>query len=83
MHLGRKERLVELKKKRLEQSHAVAQRQMDLEKRRFYKQLDIDIRKQNLAVLMHSQTRLLDSEEDQRAFKSLQPAKDSTHGYLL
>ena len=60
MHIGRKERLVELKKKRLEQSHAVAQRQMELEKRRFYKQLDVDIRKQNLAVLMHSQTRLLD-----------------------
>ena len=60
MHLGRKERLVELKKKRLEQSHAVAQRQMQLEQRRFYKQLDIDIRRQNLAVLMHSQTRLLD-----------------------
>ena len=67
MHIGRKERLVELKKKRLEQSHAVAQRQMELEKRRFYKQLGIDIRKQNLAVLMHSQTRLLDQEADSRS----------------
>ena len=60
---GHKERLIQLKKKRLDQSQAVAHRQMQLEKRRFYKQLDIDIRKQNLQMLMHSQTRLLDQEE--------------------
>ena len=34
-HRGRQERLVQLKQKRLEQSNAIAQKQMQLEQRRF------------------------------------------------